>query len=55
MNWVLDFVALLPFSGHSIPRYFIEIGARYLAIVVPLVAIGYVLEHRSQQNRERTA
>jgi uncharacterized membrane protein YpjA len=40
MNWVLDFVALLSFSGHSIPRYFIEIGARYLAIVAPLVAIG---------------
>ncbi|MEK9140978.1 MAG: hypothetical protein AAB308_07980 [Nitrospirota bacterium] len=55
MNWTLDFVALLPFSGHSIPRYFIEIGARYVAMGVPLVAIGYVLEHRSQQNRERTA
>jgi hypothetical protein len=51
MNWVLDFVALLPFSGHSIPRYFIEIGARYIAMAVPLVAIGYVLEHRSQQTR----
>lgn len=55
VNWGLDLVALLPFSGHSIPRYFIEIGARYLAIVAPLVTIGYVLEHRSQQNRERTA
>lgn len=46
VNWALDVVALLPFSGHTIPRYFIEIGARYLAIVAPLAAIGYVLEQR---------
>jgi uncharacterized membrane protein YpjA len=55
MNWVLDFVALLPFSGHSIPRYFIEIGARYLAIVASLVAIGYVLEPKMQQTPQHTA
>ena len=55
MNWALDFVALLPFSGHSIPRYFVEIGARYLAMVAPLVAIGYVLEHKLRENREGTA
>lgn len=55
MNWVLDFVALLPFSGHSIPRYFIEIGARYLAIVASLVAIGYVLEQKMQQTPQHTA
>jgi uncharacterized membrane protein YpjA len=55
MNWALDFVALLPFSGHSIPRYFIEIGARYLAIAAPLVAIGYVLEHKMRENHKGTA
>ncbi len=46
VNWLLDFVALLPFSGHTVPRYFIEIGLRYLAIVAPTVAVGYVLERR---------
>ncbi len=51
VNWGLDFVALLPFSGHSIPRYFIEIGARYLAMVAPLAAIGYVLESMSGEKR----
>jgi hypothetical protein len=55
VNWGLDLVALLPFTGHTIPRYFIEIGALYVAMAAPLVAIGYVLEHRSQQTRERTA
>lgn len=55
LNWVLDFVALLPFSGHSVSRYFIEIGARYLAMAAPLVAIGYVLEHKLRENREGAA
>ncbi len=55
VNWGLDLVALLPFTGHTIPRYFIEIGGLYVAMAAPLVAIGYVLEHRSQQTRERTA
>jgi hypothetical protein len=55
VNWGLDLVALLSFTGHTIPRYFIEIGALYVAMAAPLVAIGYVLEHRSQQTRERTA
>jgi len=55
VNWGLDLVALLPFTGHTVPRYFIEIGALYLAMAAPLVAIGYVLEHRSQQTCERTA
>jgi uncharacterized membrane protein YpjA len=50
MNWALDFVALLPFSRHSVPRYFIEIGARYVAMAAPLVAIGYVLEHKLQEH-----
>ncbi len=50
VNWLLDFVALLPFSGLTIPRYFIEIGLRYLAIVAPTVAVGYVLQQRTMQS-----
>lgn len=49
VSWLLDFVALLPFSGHTIPRYFIDIGLRYLAIVAPTIAVGYVLEKRAGQ------
>jgi uncharacterized membrane protein YpjA len=47
LNWALDFVALLPFSGHTISRYFLEIGFRYVAIVSPVMAIAYVLEAQS--------
>jgi hypothetical protein len=36
VNWVLNFVAVRPFSGHSIPRYVIGIGARYVAVTFPL-------------------
>jgi len=32
-------------------RYFIEIGARYLAIVAPAVTVGYVLERRLGDRR----
>ncbi len=46
VNWGLDMVALLPFTGHTIPRYAIEIGALYLAMAAPLVSIGYVLEQK---------
>lgn len=54
LNWGLDFVALLPFTGHTVPRYFIEIGALYLAMAAPLVAIGYVLEHKMRENHKGT-
>jgi uncharacterized membrane protein YpjA len=46
LNWFLDFVALLPFSGQTVSRYFIEIGFRYLAIVSPVMALAYVLHER---------
>jgi len=43
VNWLLDFVALLPFTKQSVPRYFMEIGLRYIAMVAPTVSLGYVL------------
>ena len=43
INWLLDIVALLPFTGQTILRYFQEIGLRYIAIAAPTVALGYVL------------
>jgi uncharacterized membrane protein YpjA len=47
VNWLMDFVALLPFTDLSVTRYFLEIGLRYLAIVAPTAAVGYVLERRA--------
>jgi uncharacterized membrane protein YpjA len=46
LNWLLDVVALLPFTKQTLPRYFAEIGLRYLAIAAPAVAVGWVLEKR---------
>jgi uncharacterized membrane protein YpjA len=54
-NWVLDVIALLPFSGHSLPRYFVEIGIEYLAIFSTPVAIGYVLHVKAGSAAEVTA
>lgn len=49
VNWLLDFVALLPFAGLSVPRYFLEIGLRYLAVAALTVAIGAALEQRASR------
>lgn len=43
VNWLLDYVALLPFTKQPIERYFMEIGLRYIAIAAPTVVAGYVL------------
>ena len=51
LNWLLDIVALLPFIRQTLPRYFAEIGLRYLAIAAPAVAVGYVLERKSAPHR----
>lgn len=50
VNWLLDFAALLPFTGQSIPRYFIEIGLGYLAMAAPAVAVGWVLSHKLERH-----
>ena len=46
LNWLLDFIALLPFTKMPLDRYFIEIGARYLAMAAPTVVAGFLLERR---------
>lgn len=48
-GWLLDFVALLPFTHQSLPRYFIEIGFRYIAIVAPTVTVGWVLSRKVER------
>jgi hypothetical protein len=52
LGWLLDFVALLPFTHQTVPRYFMEIGLRYLAIAAPTVTVGYVMQ---RQIRTRSA
>jgi hypothetical protein len=49
ISWALDFVALVPFADMTAWRYFVEIGFRYLGILAPTVAIGYVLRERLER------
>ena len=46
VNWLLDFVALLPFSKMPLDRYFLEIGLRYLMGLSLTIAIGYALSKK---------
>ena len=46
VNWVLDFVALLPFTHQTLPQYFLEIGLSYIGFMAPIIAIGYLLEKK---------
>lgn len=47
VNWLLDVVALLPFTHQSILQYFMEIGIEYLGMFGPMLAIGYLLEKKA--------
>ena len=46
INWILDFVALLPLSKMPIDRYFLEIGLRYLVMPAMTVPVGYILSRK---------
>jgi uncharacterized membrane protein YpjA len=46
INWLLDFLILLPLSKQAVPRYFLEIGLEYLAIPIMAVGAGYLLSNR---------
>jgi len=44
INWVLDWLVLLPMSGMDVSTYFSQIGIRYLVIPIIAVSMGFVLE-----------
>jgi len=46
LNWLLDFVALLPLSKMPYGQYFKEIGLRYLVMPAMTIPIGYVLSKK---------
>ena len=43
--WLLDFVILIPMSGMSYGKYFIEIGLRYLLVPFTSMAIGLSIQY----------
>jgi hypothetical protein len=44
INWVMDWLVLLPMSGMDVSTYFSQIGIRYLVIPIIAVSMGFVLE-----------
>ncbi len=46
INWVLDFVVLLPLNGMDPLTYFEQIGLRYLVLLFMAVTIGYIVERQ---------
>ncbi len=48
INWVLDFVILLPLNKMDPVTYFEQIGLRYLVILFMAISIGYVLERQAE-------
>ncbi len=46
LNWLLDFVALLPLSKMPYLQYFREIGLRYLVMPAMTIPLGYVLSKK---------
>jgi len=43
INWLLDFIFLLPMSQMQVGPYFTEIGLRYLVLPIYSLGIGYLL------------
>ncbi|AOP34920.1 hypothetical protein A0128_14340 [Leptospira tipperaryensis] len=47
INWGLDFLILIPMSKMSVSDYFIQIGLRYLPIMIVAFSIGWAVDKRS--------
>ncbi len=46
INWVLDFIVLIPMADISYSTYFTEIGLRYLTFPIISIGIAYILKHK---------
>ena len=46
INWFLDFTILLPMSSMTLQEYMMQIGLRYLMIVIFSVSIGILLSKK---------
>ncbi|MFC1511411.1 hypothetical protein ACFL5U_03390 [Candidatus Margulisiibacteriota bacterium] len=46
ISWLLDFVGVIPFNKMTYTRYFMEIGLRYIGMLAPTVAVGYILSKK---------
>ena len=52
VNWVIDFVVLVPLMKVDTPTYFMSIGMRYL--MVPIIAVGMGMAIENAKTRDTT-
>jgi len=46
INWILDFIVLIPMAKMDIGTYFAQIGLRYLTIPIFSITIGFLLNYQ---------
>ena len=46
IGWILDYVALLPFTGQTFAAYFAAIGLGYISIPVAITIFGWALDKK---------
>ena len=46
INWILDFIVLVPMAKMDIGTYFIQVGLRYLTIPIFSISIGFLLDYK---------
>jgi len=47
INWVLDFIVLIPMAKISYTTYFAETGLRYFTFPIISIGIAYLLKHKN--------
>ena len=55
MNWIIDFVVLVPLMNADAPTYFMSIGLRYLMIPIIAAGMGMAIENSSTNSARRYA
>ena len=50
INWLLDFLILLPMSKMSYSDYMIQIGLRYIMIPIISISLGIVYSNKGHNN-----
>ena len=46
INWILDFIVLVPMAKMDIGTYFAQIGLKYLTIPIFSITIGFLLNYQ---------
>ena len=53
INWILDFIILVPMAKMDVATYFTQIGLRYLTIPVFSITVGLLLNFKEINNNKK--